>query len=92
MRHLKIELVGYRSFDNGQYRDIRLRGVTVPERSWEEPLLRVEIDKKSWDEMFDLYETHIFGRRHPAVQDAWDQYIMTMHLCGNDNQTGTKKI
>jgi hypothetical protein len=48
------------SFDNIQYDS--------------EPVLSVEIDKGTWEEMFDLYESHVKDRKHPAVRDAWEKY------------------
>ena len=94
MRHLKIQIIGYKNVADPRH-NIELIGTNTP--PWHqdpqaETILRVEIDKQTWDQMFDLYESHIRGFRNPTIQDAWDQYIMMLHLCGEADFAGHKKI
>jgi hypothetical protein len=93
MRHLKIEVIGHRTISQPYYNIITSGSTVFPDQQVNaEPLLRIEIDKKTWDAMFDLYEAHLRGFLSPTVQDAWDQYLMTLHLCGEQNYAGHKQI
>ena len=93
MKHLKIRPVGYMTTAQSPRWDFDPREpVSYDITGIREPILQVEIDKATWDAMFDLYEAHVNGHRHPAIQDAWDQYQMTLHLCGEHYFAGHKKI
>jgi len=94
MKHLRIEVIGQRIISRPYY-NVQMQGTLIHEyenHPDSEPILRVEIDKESWDAMFDLYEAHMRGFQNPTVQDAWDQYVMTLHLCGEQNHAGHKTI
>ena len=45
-----------------------------------EPIVSIEMCKRDWDEMFDMYEGHHKDIKHPAVRDAWEQYQMVRQL------------
>ena len=89
MIHLKIRPIGYlniaqppwpqalnsgcNQFSTQGYRSI---GSNQPQ----EAILQVELTKRDWDEMFDLYESHHRAMLNPAVRDAWEQYQIVRHM------------
>ena len=93
MRHLRIKPIGYlQTVRSAPWSRDPYEPATYEIDKYQEPILSVEIDKQTWDAMFDLYEAHLNGHKHPAIRDAWEQYQMTLHLCGDHHFAGNKKI
>ena len=44
------------------------------------PCVQVEIPQQDWNKIVQLIEAHERALKNPAVQDAWDQYVMLTHL------------
>jgi hypothetical protein len=48
------------------------------------PCVEVQIPQRDWSRIEELITAHERAVRHPAVQDAWDQYMMVRHLTDQD--------
>ena len=44
------------------------------------PCVEVQIPQRDWTYIEELIRAHERAIKHPAVQDAWDQYMMVRHL------------
>lgn len=92
MIHLQIKLLGYINtayphwpvqsepgINDEQLRTLGVSDAFIQQHATE-PVLQIQITKTEWDEMFDLYEQHVKGMSHPAVRDAWQQYLVARRL------------
>ena len=52
---------------------------TVMEKSFVEGV-RVEMTRETWNEIYGLYQAHQQRMTNPAVQDAWNQYLVVCAL------------
>lgn len=50
--------------------------------TYEIETVNVHISKNDWERMVDVYNLHLPRIKNPAVKDAWDQYVATVHLTG----------
>lgn len=81
MNHLIIQHLGHKTLAQYQWPQPRAQWhdeVVVEYRT--EPILQVEIDEPTWQQMYQLWNDHCDQQRHPAVRDAWEQYQMTKAL------------
>ena len=44
------------------------------------PCVEVQIPERDWGKIVQLIQAHERVIQNPAVQDAWDQYVMLTHL------------
>jgi hypothetical protein len=48
------------------------------------PCVRVEIPQRDWNQIVQLIQAHERAIKHPAVENAWDQYLMLCNLIDLD--------
>ena len=44
------------------------------------PCVEVQIPQRDWDKIVEIIQAYERTIKNPAVQDAWDQYLMIKHL------------
>ena len=44
------------------------------------PWVEVQMSERDWQQIEQIVQAHKREIKNPAVQDAWDQYVMLTHL------------
>ena len=57
----------------------RMMDAVMPEPQ-DIPCVEVQIPERDWGQIVQLIQAHERAIQNPAVQDAWDQYVMLTHL------------
>lgn len=68
----------FREYKPGSF-GARMMDAQMPEPQ-DIPCVEVQIPERDWRQIQQIVQAHERAIQHPAVQDAWDQYVMITHL------------